>query len=85
VSEPAFARRYPQNEELAALVAAFVRGDFARVRREAPALAETSEDAAVREAALDLRQRIDPSRFSLYLLALGAALLGFLYLHYLRR
>ncbi len=82
---PPFARRYPKDAELDALVDAFGRGDFARVRAQAPELAEKTEDPQVRAAALDLRQRIEPSRFSLYLLALGFALLVFLYLHYLRR
>jgi hypothetical protein len=81
---PAFAARYPKNPELDALVNAFAHGDFARVRREAPALAEKTDDAAVRDAAHDLRRRLDPSPLALYLVALGFALLAYLFVHYLR-
>ena len=60
-------------------MAAFERGDFARVRAEAPALMEGDEDEAVKRAAADLRRRIDPAPTSIFLWALGVALLVFLY------
>lgn len=72
---PAFAHRYPSDPELDALVARFARGDFRHVRRQAAALADRTDDAAIREAARDLRHRTEPSRFALYLLVLGVGLL----------
>lgn len=80
-----FAQRYPDDPELARLVAAFERGDYRTVREHAPALAERSADVEVQKAARDLRRRIDPDRLQIQLLALTFALLVFLtvwfYLH----
>jgi hypothetical protein len=75
---PRFLLAFPRHPELEPLIEAFERGDFARVRREAPALADRAEDPAVRAAALELRRRIDPDPM-LKLLVLGSiALLLFL-------
>jgi hypothetical protein len=60
------------------LVAAFEAGNYALVREQAEALAERAESPAVREAALELRSRIEPDPLVKYLLALTAALLLFL-------
>lgn len=76
---PPFARAYPRHERLDELVAAFDRGDFSRVRAEAPALMDGEEDEPVKRAATDLRRRIDPAPTSIFLWALGVALLVFLY------
>lgn len=82
---PAFAKRYPRHPELDALVRAFEEGDYARVRVEAPALAERVEDAAVAEAARELRKRLEPDRLASTVVGLTAVLLAFLtgwfYLH----
>jgi len=75
---PAFARAFPREPALDALVAAFEAGDYARVRREAPALARRTEDDAVRAAARELRRRLDPDPLAVYLLVAAAALLTFL-------
>ena len=80
---PAFARAYPASEDLDRLLLAFAAGTYAEVRREAPRLAKEAKDAGVRAAAQDLRRRIDPDPTSIYLLALGALLLGVIYLWYL--
>lgn len=80
---PAFAHDYPSDPRLDALVRAFARGDFRRVRLEAPPLAEASDDPAVRAAALDLRRRIDASPGALALIGVGIALLVYLYLHHI--
>jgi hypothetical protein len=80
---PAFARAYPADPQLDELVVAFSRGDFRRVRQAAPLLAKESADPSVRAAAVDLRRRIDPAPASLLLIAIGAALLVYLYLHHL--
>lgn len=81
----AFARSFPDDPELGRLVAAFEAGDYHTVREEAPKLAERTADPLVRQAALDLRRRIDPDPVQLYLLGLTLALLVFLtawfYLH----
>jgi hypothetical protein len=77
-STPAFARSYPRDEALDALVTAFEAGDYARVRREAPALAKRTESDAVRRAARDLARRLDPDPVAVYMLMAAAALLVFL-------
>ncbi len=81
---PGFARTYPADVELDALLQAFDRGDFLTVRERAQALAERTPDDAVRAAALDLRRRLDPSPTALLLIALGMLLLAFLFQHHLR-
>jgi hypothetical protein len=75
---PAFAVGWPPDAALVALVAAFEAGDYARVRREAPALAKATEDDAVRRAARELRRRLDPDPVAVYMLMAAAALLVFL-------
>ena len=71
---PQFANAYPRSRELDRLVAAFMEGNFALVRRDAPLLAEKAEDETVRAAAQDLRRRIAPDPTAIYLLGLGLAL-----------
>jgi hypothetical protein len=75
---PGFARTWPHDAVLDALVAAFEAGDYARVRREAPALAERTEHDAVRRAARELRRRLDPDPVAVYMLMVAGALLAFL-------
>ena len=75
---PRFLLGFPQHPDLARLSAAFEAGNYALVRAEAEALAERAENRAVRDAALELRRRIDPDPLAKYLLALAAALLLFL-------
>ena len=75
---PRFLLAFPEHPDLARLVAAFEAGNYALVRDEAEALAERAESPAVRDAALELRRRIDPDPLVKYLLALTAALLLFL-------
>lgn len=72
---PRFLLGFPQHPELLRLAAAFEAGNYALVRDEAEALAERAESPAVRDAALELRRRIDPDPLAKYLLALTAALL----------
>jgi hypothetical protein len=75
---PSFARAWPRDPALDALVAAFDAGDYARVRREAPALARQTEDDAVRRAARELRRRLDPDPLAVYILMAAGVLLAFL-------
>ena len=73
---PAFARAFPQVPALDALVEAFERGDYARVRAEGPGLALSAEDPAVREAASTLVDRTRPDRLAVGLLGITALLLA---------
>lgn len=82
---PPFAANYPRTPEMDRLLAAFRAGDYAYVRREAPAVAERSDDEGVKRAALDLRRRLEPEPVALYLLGLGVALLLALYGYYLQQ
>jgi hypothetical protein len=68
---PSFAREFPRTPELDALVDAFARGDYARVRDSAPGL-DGHTDAAVREAVRTLVQRTKPDPIVLTLLAIAA-------------
>jgi hypothetical protein len=72
---PRFLLGFPPHPELMRLAAAFEAGNYALVRAEAEALAERAESRAVRDAALELRRRIEPDPLAKYLLALTAALL----------
>lgn len=72
---PRFLLGFPEHPDLARLAAAFEAGNYALVRAEAEAVAERAENPAVRDAALELRRRIDPDPLAKYLLALTAALL----------
>ena len=78
---PRFLLTFPVDPDLDRLVAAFERGYFATVRADAPALADRAEDERVRDAALELRQRIDPDPLIRYLLLASVILLAVLVLH----
>jgi hypothetical protein len=75
---PAFLLAFPVDPELEALIAAFEEGNFARVRKEAPELARRTSDEAVRRAALELRQRIDPDPLLILMLLLALGLFTFI-------
>ena len=75
---PSFARDFPNDPELGSLVAAFAAGDYAAVRKGAPALASKTTDEHVKRAAELLRSRIEPDPTSRLFFALTAALLVFL-------
>ena len=72
---PRFLLGFPQHPELQRLAAAFEAGNYALVRAEAEAVAERTDNPAVRDAALELRRRIEPDPLVKYLLALTTALL----------
>lgn len=76
--QPAFAKDFPKHDELERLVAAFARGDYATVRTDAPKLAASAEDEAVKAAARTLRERIEPDPTSKLLFAFAFLLLAFL-------
>ncbi|MEA2753127.1 MAG: hypothetical protein QOI41_7270 [Myxococcales bacterium] len=75
---PSFARDFPNDPELASLVAAFAAGDYATVRAGAPELASKTTDEHVKRAAELLRARIEPDPTARVFFALTAALLVFL-------
>jgi hypothetical protein len=70
---PRFAHDFPRMPELDALVEAFARGDYARVRADARNLA-SHDDAAVRDAAHTLVDRTKPDPLVLILLGIAATL-----------
>ena len=72
---PAFARDFPKDPELDALVVAFARGDYLAVRQRAPKLAASTSDPQVKRAAELLRQRIEPDPLARALFVIAAALL----------
>ena len=77
---PGFLRGFPDDPELRILVEAFERGNYRYVRDEAEKLAERTPNRAVREAARELRRRIEPDPLARILLVLALLLLGFLLL-----
>ena len=72
ILRPAFLLDYPDDPALNALIEAFESGNYAYVRAEAHRVAQAAQDPEVRDAALELRQRIEPDPLAKYLL--GAAL-----------
>jgi hypothetical protein len=76
---PAFVLDFPNDPELAKLVAAFEAGNYAYIREHAPDLVERPEtDPAVRRAANELLTRIEPDPLIRFLLAVSVLLLLFL-------
>lgn len=75
---PSFAKDFPRNAELDALVDAFARGDYRAVREGAPKLVASTDDEAVRRSARTLRDRIEPDPAAKILFFFAAALLVFL-------
>lgn len=71
---PSFSEQYPRTPELDALVEAFARGDYARVRAEAPEL-KNAPDEAVGKAARELVERTEPDPLAVKLMWITAALL----------
>jgi len=75
MERPRFLLDFPEDPQLERLITAFEAGNFAFVRREAESLARSTTDPDVRNAALELRRRIDPDPLAKYLLAISLALL----------
>ncbi|MDI1477103.1 hypothetical protein [Polyangium sp. y55x31] len=74
---PSFAQRFPRDERLDALLAAFDRGDYARVREDGGRLVKSTDDPAVRRAAEELLRRIEPDPLAKYMLLAACLLLAF--------
>jgi hypothetical protein len=71
---PAFLLNFPADPELELLIAAFEAGNYRAVRERAPRLAERTERAEVKAAALELARRIEPDPLVKFLLAVGILL-----------
>ena len=78
MERPAFVLAFPEDPALERLVRAFEAGNYARIRSDAPRVAAEASSPEVREAALELRRRIDPDPLAKYLLAITVALFAFL-------
>jgi hypothetical protein len=75
IDRPTFAKAFPKEPALDALVEAFARGDYARVRGDAKKLIASAPDGDVRSAARTLRARTSADPLAIWLLALAGALL----------
>jgi hypothetical protein len=75
---PVFARSFPSDAGLSALVTAFKEGDYAKVRRDAPALAKSTDSDDVRKAARELVSRTDADPLMKGLLVVTGLLLAVL-------
>jgi hypothetical protein len=72
---PSFAHDFPRTPEVDALVDDFARGNYARVRADAPRLERETEDVHVKRAARILVERTAPDPLGAGLIALAAILL----------
>ena len=75
MDRPAFVLDFPEDPQLDRLVAAFEAGNYALVRKEAEGLARNTERPEVRDAALELRRRLDPDPLAKYIVMISALLL----------
>jgi hypothetical protein len=72
---PRFAARFPDDPALGALVAAFARGDYARVHEGGGALLASGPSPEVRAAVLELQARTRPDPLAKLFFGLPAVLL----------
>lgn len=81
---PAFLLGFPEDADLAPLIRAFEKGNYALVREDAPRLIERTSDAEVKAAAAELLRRIEPDPLVKFILAVAVALfctvVGYVYL-----
>jgi hypothetical protein len=71
---PTYAKDYPEDEEVLALVDAFEAGNYRRVREGAARIAASEKPEAVKSAARDLKSRTEASRAQIALLVITAVL-----------
>jgi hypothetical protein len=74
---PTFVLEFPDDPALTPLVEAFEYGNYAKVRQEAPALAQNTADPRVRRAAEELLRRIEPDPLVKQLLLVAVCLFLF--------
>jgi hypothetical protein len=72
---PAFAKDFPRDPALDRLVDLFEQGNYAAVRKEAPAVLAATDDADVRAAVKEIQRRIEPEPLAVGLVAIAAVLL----------
>lgn len=72
---PAFAKAFPRDPGLDRLVDLFEQGNYAAVRKEAPAVLAATEDAEIRAAVKELQRRLEPDPLAIGLVAVAALLL----------
>jgi hypothetical protein len=65
---PRFLLDFPEDPELERLIGAFEAGDYAEVRRLAPRVVKAAASPAVKDAAREIRRRIEPDPLIRYLL-----------------
>ncbi len=70
---PAYAKDWPADDELDALVSAFEAGNYRAVREGATRVASSDKPDAVKAAARDLKSRTEASRAQIALLVIAAA------------
>lgn len=75
MERPVFLLDFPEDPALEPLIRAFEAGNYARVREGAELLSRSHESPAVREAALELRRRIEPDPLAKYLVVISVVLL----------
>jgi hypothetical protein len=75
---PVFAKSFPKDPALAALVAAFQEGNYAKVRREAPGLAKSDASEEVKVAVRELVRRTQADPLMIALLVVTGLLLTLL-------
>lgn len=75
---PAFAKDFPADPRLDALVALFEKGNYQKARKDAEALLKATDDKAIHAAVAEIQKRLQPDPLALYLLAISAALLAIL-------
>jgi hypothetical protein len=73
---PSFAESFPRHPDLDALLDAFVRGDYARVRLRAAHLIQSSKDPAVVRAAALVVERTSADPVAKLLLVIGALVIA---------
>jgi hypothetical protein len=79
---PEFARSFPKDETLDALLSAYLRGDFARASKGGAELARSGATEDLRTAAAELVARTRPDPLSYLFFGLAAALLVFLSIYW---
>lgn len=80
LERPRFLLDFPHDPQLELLIRAFEAGNYAYVRQNAERVATEATSEAVRDAARELRRRIDPDPLAKYLLLISILLLVFLVL-----
>ena len=75
---PSFTKTFPRDPALDRLVDLFEQGNYAQVRKDAPALLGATEDAAARAAVMEIQRRLEPDPLAIGLVVIAAVLLAVL-------